>query len=63
MGGVRINERTEVLDFQGKKIPKLYAGGEITSGLHGTNRLGGNGIAEAIVFGREFGKVLGDKFL
>ncbi|WP_289187670.1 flavocytochrome c [uncultured Parasutterella sp.] len=62
-GGVRINERTEVLDFQGKKIPKLYAGGEITSGLHGTNRLGGNGIAEAIVFGREFGKVLGDKFL
>ena len=63
VGGVRINERTEVLDFQGKKIPKLYAGGEITSGLHGTNRLGGNGIAEAIVFGREFGKVLGDKFL
>lgn len=57
-GGLRINSKTEVLDFSGQPIPKLYAGGEITTGLHGSNRLGGNAIAEAMVFGREFGLTL-----
>ena len=60
-GGIRINSKTEVLDFSGAPIPKLYAGGEITTGLHGSNRLGGNAIAEAMVFGREFGLTLKEK--
>lgn len=57
VGGVRITPETEVLDFAGKVIPGLYAGGEFTSGMHGSNRLGANGLAEAIVFGREFGLI------
>ena len=60
-GGIRINSKTEVLDFSGAPIPKLYAGGEITTGVHGSNRLGGNAIAEAMVFGREFGLTLKEK--
>ncbi|MBP1042210.1 flavocytochrome c [Vagococcus sp. BWB3-3] len=52
MGGLRINKEAEVLDLQGKKIPGLYAAGEVTGGIHGTNRLGGNAITDIIVFGR-----------
>lgn len=55
MGGVKINTNTEVLDKEGAPIPGLFAAGEVTGGLHGENRIGGNSIAEIIIFGRQAG--------
>ncbi len=55
MGGVKINANTEVLDKNQKPIPGLYAAGEVTGGLHGQNRIGGNSVAEIIIFGRQAG--------
>ncbi|RAK98442.1 putative FAD dependent oxidoreductase [Aspergillus ibericus CBS 121593] len=52
MGGVVINELSQVLDAQGRPIPGLWAAGEITGGLHGQNRLGGSSLLECVVFGR-----------
>ncbi len=52
MGGVRINTKTQVLSELGQPIPGLYAAGEVTGGIHGTNRLGGNALADILVFGR-----------
>lgn len=52
MGGVEINTETQVLDTQGNPIPGLYAAGEVTGGIHGTNRLGGNALTDTVVFGR-----------
>ncbi|MEK3785280.1 flavocytochrome c [Paenibacillus sp. FSL K6-1230] len=55
MGGVKINTNTEVLDKDGKAIEGLFAAGELTGGLHGENRIGGNSVAEIIIFGRQAG--------
>ncbi|WP_167628855.1 flavocytochrome c [Listeria valentina] len=55
MGGVKINTNTEVLNKDGKPIPGLFAAGEVTGGLHGENRIGGNSVAEIIIFGRQAG--------
>ncbi|MCL6603537.1 MAG: flavocytochrome c [Paenibacillus sp.] len=55
MGGVKINTNTEVLNKDGKAIPGLFAAGEVTGGLHGENRIGGNSVAEIIIFGRQAG--------
>lgn len=52
MGGVEINTKTQVLDKNGDIIEGLFAAGEVTGGIHGANRLGGNAISDAIVFGR-----------
>jgi fumarate reductase flavoprotein subunit len=52
MGGLRINARAQVMDVWNKPIPRFYAAGEITGGIHGANRLGGNATADATVFGR-----------
>ncbi len=52
MGGVHINTSAEVLDVDGKVIPGLFAAGEVTGGVHGGNRLGGNAVADFVVFGR-----------
>lgn len=52
MGGVKINTKTEVINTKGKVIPGYYAAGEVTGGVHGGNRLGGNAQADIIVFGR-----------
>ena len=52
MGGLRINKDTEVLNTEGQPIPGLYAAGEVCGGIHAGNRLGGNAIADVIVFGR-----------
>ncbi|MFA6412195.1 MAG: flavocytochrome c [Syntrophales bacterium] len=52
MGGLRIDTTARVIDIWGKPIPRLYAAGEVTGGIHGTNRLGGNATAECVVFGR-----------
>jgi urocanate reductase len=51
-GGLRVNPNAQVLDAFLKPIPHLYAAGEVTGGLHGSNRLGGNATAEGVVFGR-----------
>lgn len=56
MGGLRINTSAQVLDIRGEAIPGLYAAGEVCGGVHGSNRLGGNAIAECIVFGRIAGR-------
>ncbi|MBR7928052.1 flavocytochrome c [Aerococcaceae bacterium zg-ZUI334] len=56
MGGVVINENAEVLDTNGNIIPGFFAAGEVTGGIHGTNRLGGNALADITVFGRIAGE-------
>lgn len=56
MGGVAITPESEVLDIQSRPIPGLYAAGEVTGGVHGFNRLGGNAIADTVVFGRRSGE-------
>ena len=52
MGGVKINTETQVLNEAGEAIPGLYAAGEVTGGVHGANRLGGNAVSDFVVFGR-----------
>ncbi|MBQ9741199.1 MAG: flavocytochrome c, partial [Kiritimatiellae bacterium] len=52
MGGLKINVNTEVLTADGAAIPGLYAAGEVTGGVHGANRLGGNAVADIVVYGR-----------
>jgi urocanate reductase len=52
MGGININTKAQVLDHERKVIPGLYAAGEVTGGIHGTNRVGGNALADIMVFGR-----------
>ena len=52
MGGLSVNTETQVLKTDGTPIPGLYAAGEVTGGLHGANRLGGNGVADIVVNGR-----------
>jgi fumarate reductase flavoprotein subunit len=56
MGGLRINKDSQVMDIFGSPIPKLYAAGECTGGIHGSNRLGSNAIPTCIVFGRIAGR-------
>jgi succinate dehydrogenase / fumarate reductase flavoprotein subunit len=51
MGGIMVEPETHATDVEG-----LYAAGESTSGLHGANRLGGNSLTEAVVFGRRAGE-------
>ncbi|MGL4773326.1 MAG: flavocytochrome c [Clostridium sp.] len=56
MGGIKINNNAEVLNKDGNTIPGLFAAGEVTGGVHGGNRLGGNALADIVVFGRTAGK-------
>ena len=55
MGGVKINTKTQVLKEDGTPITGLYAAGEVTGGIHGQNRIGGNAVADIMVFGRQAG--------
>ena len=43
------------MDTNGNVIPGLYAAGEVTGGIHGSNRLGGNAIADCMTYGRRAG--------
>ena len=52
MGGVKINTKAEVIGTNGKPIAGLFAAGEVTGGIHGANRLGGNAIADVFTYGR-----------
>ena len=56
MGGLRIDGKTHVLKGNGEAISGLYAAGEITGGVHGGNRLGGNAVADFVIFGRIAGQ-------
>ena len=60
MGGVKINTETQVLTADGTTIPGLFAAGEVTGGVHGGNRLGGNAVADIVVFGQIAGKNAAD---
>ena len=51
-GGLTTDLQARVLHTNGTVIPNLWAAGEIMGGIHGGNRLGGNAVAEAFVFGR-----------
>jgi succinate dehydrogenase / fumarate reductase flavoprotein subunit len=51
MGGVVVDPETHAGDVEG-----LYAAGEVTAGLHGANRLGGNSLTETVVFGKRVGE-------
>ncbi len=50
MGGIRVNGRMET------RVPGLYAAGEAVGGANGANRLSGNAITEALVFGERAGQ-------
>ena len=52
MGGVKIDPQAEVLTPEKKPIPGLFTAGEVTGGVHGGNRIGGNAVADIITFGR-----------
>ena len=51
MGGVTINTETAVLNKQQQVIPGAFAAGEVAGGIHGSNRIGGNAVADIIIFG------------
>lgn len=56
MGGIKINKDTQVINTEGKVIENLFAAGEVTGGVHGANRLGGNAVADIIVYGKIAGQ-------
>jgi fumarate reductase flavoprotein subunit len=58
MGGVKVDTERHVLDAEGNVIEGLYAAGEVTGGIHGGNRLGGNAIVEIFVSGRTAAKAV-----
>ena len=60
MGGIAINPKAEVLNEKGEAISGLFAAGEVTGGVHGANRLGGNAVADFTVFGRIAGQSAAD---
>ncbi|MDD6367112.1 MAG: FAD-binding protein [Stecheria intestinalis] len=60
MGGIQINEKTQVLDRDGNVIPGLYAAGEVAGGFHGTFRVDGSGLGDSFTFGRLAGKTMAE---
>ena len=52
MGGLKINPKAQVLNKSGQAIPGLFAAGEVTGGVHGAERLGGNAVADICIFGK-----------
>lgn len=56
MGGLKINTEAQVLNTDGEWIDGLYAAGEVTGGIHGSNRLGSVAMADITVFGRIAGE-------
>ena len=58
MGGVTIDTEAHVLDNDGNVIPGLVACGEVTGGIHGGNRLGGNAVVDTVVFGKLAGETI-----
>ena len=60
MGGVKINSNAEVIGTDGNVIPGLFAAGEVTGGIHGGNRVGGNAVCDFVVYGRIAGQKAAD---
>ena len=58
MGGVSIDTACRVLNADGTAIKGLYAAGEVTGGIHGANRLGGNAVVDTVVFGKLAGETV-----
>ena len=58
MGGLKINPAAEVLTEDGSAIAGLFAAGEVTGGVHGANRLGGNAVVDTVVFGKLAGETV-----
>ena len=56
MGGVTINTHTQVLDTAKNVIQGVFAAGEVVGGVHGANRIGGNAVADIIIFGMQAGR-------
>ena len=56
MGGIKINSAAQVINTEGSVIEGLFAAGEVTGGVHGNNRLGGNAVADFTIFGRIAGQ-------
>ena len=56
MGGIRVNVNSECEDADGNVVPGLYACGEVTGGIQGANRLGGNAVCDCMTFGRNAGE-------
>ncbi|MGL4517284.1 MAG: flavocytochrome c, partial [Shewanella sp.] len=56
MGGIAIDKDANVLNLQSWKMDGLFAAGEVTGGVHGYNRLGGNAVADTVVFGKIAGE-------
>lgn len=56
MGGVRIDTMARVLGQESSPIEGAFAAGEVTGGVHGRNRLVGNGLLDNVVFGRIAGR-------
>ncbi|WP_394201201.1 flavocytochrome c [Shewanella waksmanii] len=56
MGGVKIDSKAEIMNAKQQVIPGLYGAGEVTGGVHGANRLGGNAISDIITFGKLAGE-------
>lgn len=56
MGGLTIDKNGNVLDENKQVIPGLHAAGEVSGGVHGDNRLGGNSLLECTVYGTIVGK-------
>ncbi|MWN05295.1 flavocytochrome c [Gilliamella sp. Pas-s95] len=60
MGGVTINTQTQVLNTDKHVIQGVFAAGEVVGGVHGANRIGGNAVADIIIFGMQAGKKAAD---
>jgi cytochrome b involved in lipid metabolism len=58
MGGLSIDNHGRVKKSSGEIIPGLFAAGEVSGGIHGDTRLGGNALTECIVFGRSIGNFI-----
>ncbi len=56
MGGVYVDGDSQALTIKGEKVPGLYAAGEVTGGIHGDNRLGGNAVCDIVVMGINAGQ-------
>ena len=52
MGGIKINTKAQVIREDGSVVPGLFAAGEVTGGVHGGNRLGGNAVADICIYGK-----------
>ncbi|MCH4185074.1 MAG: flavocytochrome c [Eggerthellaceae bacterium] len=60
MGGIKIDTKNQALNSSDQPVKNLYAAGEVTGGIHGNNRIGGNAVCDITVFGRNVGSVVSD---